>query len=60
MVEMAVLVVSFTFAFCQYVDTFIEDFTITYNDLDNTSSGDHEQIMEKIYDIVQFHASIKR
>lgn len=54
LVEISVILVEFTFAYCQYVDNFVEDFIINYKDLDNSSSEDDGQITEKIHVLFNF------
>lgn len=60
MVELAITVLAFAFVFYQYVETFIEDFTISFNDLDTSSRKDDIRISKKVYDILKFHTSVKR
>lgn len=59
LIEISIIVLVVPSAFSQYAKSFIEDFKITYNDLDN-SDDDDQQITEKVHEIVEFYACVKR
>lgn len=58
LIEISIIILVLPFAFSQYAKSFIDDFKITYDDLDNCDND--EQITKKVYGTVQFYACVKR